>query len=306
MKEAITLKFPKSVEVVEVCPRDGFQNIKTPISTVTKIEIIDQLVGCGFKWIEATSFVHPKAIPQMADAAEVLQTVKAKHGDKVKFIALAPNLYGAQRAIENGADAINFVVSASELHNLENTKQTIDKSLVALAEVCKIKADRKIRLSVATAFDCPFAGAVSPEQVIRIVEAGLAAGVDDIILADTVGTATPLQMQALLSQLVVKYPQISFILHIHDTQGMGLANVLMCLSFGVTRFETAAYGLGGCPFAPGAAGNIATEDLVNMLQKMNIETGIDSEKLMAVARFIEEKIGLAPTGHMARVASCTL
>ena len=298
------MKFPESVEIIEVCPRDGFQNIKVPIPTATKIEIIDKLVNCGFKWIEATSFVHPKAIPQMADATAVLQSVKAKHGDKVKFIALAPNLYGAQRAIEAGADAINFVVSASELHNLENTKQTIDKSLVALAEVCKIKEDRKIRLSVATAFDCPFAGAVTPEQVIRIVDAGLATGVDEIILADTVGTATPLQMQALLSQLVVKYPQISFILHIHDTQGMGLANVLMALSFGVTRFEGAAYGLGGCPFAPGAAGNIATEDLVNMLHKMNITTGVDYEKLMGVAHFIEEKLGILPVGHMSRVASC--
>jgi len=173
-----------------------------------------------------------------------------------------------------------------------------------LAEVCKIKQDRKIRLSVATAFDCPFAGAVAPEQVIRIVDAGLAAGVDDIILADTVGTATPLQMKTLLSQLVVKYPQISFILHIHDTQGMGLSNVLMALSFGITRFDGAAYGLGGCPFAPGAAGNIATEDLVNMLHKMNIATGVDYEKLIGVAHFIEGKLGISPVGHMSRVASC--
>jgi len=300
------LKFPKNVEIIEVCPRDGFQNIKTPIPAETKIAIIDRLVDCGFQWIEATSFVHPKAIPQMADAAEVLKSVKAKHGDKVKFIALAPNLYGAQRALEAGADAITFVISASEAHNLENTKQTIEQSLIALAEVCKIKGNKKVRLAVATAFDCPFAGAVAPEQTIKLVDAGLAAGADDIILADTVGTATPLQMEALLSKLVVKYPETPFILHIHDTQGMGLANTLMALSFGITRFEAAAYGLGGCPFAPGAAGNIATEDLVNMLHKMNIETSINYDKIMEVVHFIGDNIGIAPTGHMAKTASCKL
>ncbi len=300
------MKFPNKVEIIEVCPRDGLQNIKIPVSTEIKIEIINMLVDCGFKWIEATSFVHPKAIPQMADAAEVLKSVKVKNGDKVKFIALAPNLYGAQRAIDAGADAITFVVSASEKHNLENTRQTIDKSLLALTEVCKIKEDRKVRLAVATAFDCPFAGAVAPEQVIKIVDAGLTAGVDDIVVADTVGTATPLQMKALLSQLVVKYPLTSFILHIHDTQGMGLANVLMALNYGVTQFETSTYGLGGCPFAPGAAGNIATEDLLNMLHKMNIVTGINYKKVMQVASFIEGKLGIPSVGHMSRVASCQL
>ncbi|SCM83713.1 Hydroxymethylglutaryl-CoA lyase YngG [uncultured Sporomusa sp.] len=304
MKEAIILKLPQEVEIIEVCPRDGFQNIKTPIPAETKIEIIDKLVGCGFKWIEATSFVHPKAIPQMADAAQVLQTVKEKHAGKVSFIALAPNLFGAQRAIEAGADAITFVISASEKHNLENTKQTIEQSVAALTEVCKIKGDCKVRLAVATAFDCPFAGKVEPEQVISLVEAGLAAGADDIVLADTIGTATPLQMEALLKPLTQKYPQFSFILHIHDTQGMGLANVVTALSLGVTRFETAAFGLGGCPFAPGAAGNIATEDLVNMLHKMDIATGLNYEKILQVAHCIQEKLGIPPMGHLARIAAC--
>lgn len=298
------VKLPSSVEIIEVCPRDGFQNIKTPIPAATKIEIIDRLIDCGFQWIEATSFVHPKAIPQMADAAEVLQAVKSKHAGKVGLIALAPNLFGAQRAIEIGADAITFVISASEKHNLENTRQTIEKSLTAFAEVCKIKGNCKIRLAVATAFDCPFAGAVDPRQVISLVDAGLAAGADEVMLADTIGTATPLQMEALLNPIMAKYPRISFILHIHDTQGMGLANVMTALNLGVTRFETAAFGLGGCPFAPGAAGNIATEDLVNMLHKMNIATGLDDEKIVAVARFIEEKLALPPLGHMARIASC--
>ncbi|HMM19970.1 MAG TPA: hydroxymethylglutaryl-CoA lyase [Selenomonadales bacterium] len=300
------LKFPETIEIIEVCPRDGFQNIKTPIPTAIKIEVIDKLVDCGFRWIEATSFVHPKAIPQMADAAEVLQIVKEKHGGRVGFIALAPNLYGAQRAIEAGADAITYVVSASEKHNLENTRQTVEQSLAAFTEVCKIKGNRKVRFALATAFDCPFAGPMNPEQVIKLVEAGLAAGADEVMLADTIGTATPLQMENLLKPLAVKYPNISFILHIHDTQGMGLANIVTAMNLGITRFESAAFGLGGCPFAPGAAGNIATEDLVNMMHKMGIKTGLDYDKIIRVARYIEDKLGIAPVGHMARLASCAL
>ena len=296
------MQLPAKVEIIEVCPRDGLQNIKTPIPTEVKIAIIDQLVDCGFSWIEATSFVHPRAIPQMADAAEVLTTVKARHGSKVGFIALAPNLFGAKRAIEAGADAITFVASASEKHNLENTRQTIEQSIAAFAEVCRIKAGRKVRLAIATAFDCPFAGAVAPAQVDKLIAAGLAAGADEFVLADTIGTASPRQLDALLSLVRVKYPQIPFILHIHDTQGMGLANVLTALNFGVTRFEGSAFGLGGCPFAPGAAGNIATEDLVNMLHKLGVDTGLHYERIIQVAHFIEAKLGILPVGHMARVA----
>lgn len=298
------MKLPKSIEIIEVCPRDGFQNIKEQIPTGTKIEIIDRLVECGFKTIEATSFVHPRAIPQMADAADVLQAVKKKHGDKVKFIALAPNLFGAKRAFENGADGITYVTSASEAHNMENTKQTIEHSLAAFAEVCKIKGDRKVSLDIATAFDCPFAGKVAPEQVANLVDFGLEAGADKIVLCDTIGTATPAQIEELLNYLSVKHPNYPFAFHIHDTDGMGLVNVLTAMNMGMTQFETAAFGLGGCPFAPGAAGNIATEDLVHMVHKMGITTGLDYEKIIEAAHFIERSLGIAPVGHMARVACC--
>ncbi|HWR41493.1 MAG TPA: hydroxymethylglutaryl-CoA lyase [Patescibacteria group bacterium] len=296
------MKLPKSIEIIEVCPRDGFQNIKEQIPTNLKIEIIDKLVGCGFTTIEATSFVHPKAIPQMADAAEVLQTVKQKHGDKVKFVALAPNLFGAKKAIENGADGITFVTSASEAHNLANTNQTIKQSLEAFAEVCKIKGDCRVSLDIATSFDCPFDGNVAPEQVAKLVSFALNAGADEIVLCDTLGTAAPLQVEALLNHLLAKYPNYPFSFHIHDTNGMGLANILTALNRGMKRFESAAFGLGGCPFAPGAAGNIATEDLVHMVHKMGINTGLDYEKVIEVAHFIERNLGIAPVGHMARVA----
>lgn len=298
------MSFSEKAEVIEVCPRDGFQNIKRFIPTELKIEIIEKLICCGFKSMEITSFVHPKAIPQMADAAEVLKTVREKYDGKIELIALAPNLFGAQKAIEMGADSISFVTSASERHNLENTKQTIDKSLSAFAEVCKIKGDRKIRFAVATALTCPFSGDVPPEQVAKLVEAGLSAGADDIILADTIGTATPLQMENLLKTVLPRYPEISFVLHVHDTHGMGLANILTALNMGVTRFESATAGLGGCPFAPGAAGNIATEDLVNMMNRMGIVTGLNNEKIVGVARFIEERLGVPVMGHIAKVAGC--
>lgn len=300
----IILKLPKKVEIIEVCPRDGFQNIKTPISTETKIEIINKLVDCGFNWIEATSFINPKAIPQMADAAEVLKNAKEKHADKVGFIALALNLIGAQRAIEAGADAITYVVSASEKHNFENTRRTIDQSINEFIQVCKIKENVKVRFSIATALECPFAGTIDPSRVVQLVEAGLAVGADEVVLADTTGTANPVQIEALLSILIFRFPKVPFILHIHDTQGMGLANVLTALDFGINRFETAAAGLGGCPYAPGAAGNIATEDLVNMMHKMGIATGIDYANIIDVARYIAKKLEIPLVGHMARLTSC--
>lgn len=303
-KEAIILKLPESVEIIEVCPRDGFQNIKEQIPTEIKIEIIDRLVECGFKTIEATSFVHPKAIPQMADAAKVLQTVKKKHGDRVRFIALAPNLFGAKKALENGADGITYVTSASEAHNMANTKQTIEHSLDAFAEVCQIKGNCEIRLDIATAFDCPFDGKVAPEQVEKLVYFGLEAGADKIVLCDTIGTATPTQVEELLNHLSIKHPNYPFAFHIHDTDGMGLANVLTAMNMGMTQFESAAFGLGGCPFAPGAAGNIATEDLVHMVHKMDVATGLNYAKIVEVAHFIEKTLRMAPVGHMAKVSCC--
>ena len=291
------MNLPKIVQITEVGPRDGFQNLKDWIPTENKIAIIEQLAAAGFKRIELTSFVHLKAVPQMADAAEILTTIKAKYAGQLQCIALVPNLFGAKRAIELGADEITFVISASEAHNLANTKQTVEQSLAAFADVCKIKGNTVVRLSVATAFTCPFAGNVPPENVIRIIEAGKQAGADDIMLADTIGTANPLQIEKLLTLLIPSYGK-DFVLHIHDTHGMGLANVLTCLQLGISRFETSVGGLGGCPFAPGAAGNIATEDLVNMLQGMGIDTGINLQQLIAVAKQVSKFSPVPLSGHL--------
>jgi hydroxymethylglutaryl-CoA lyase len=293
------MKLPESAEVTEVGPRDGFQNIKTFIPTETKIKIIGELAESGLRRIELTSFVHPKAVPQMADSAEILTAVKQQYGGRIKCIALVPNLFGAKRAIELGADEITFVISASERHNLENIKQTVDQSLAALEEVCKIKSNVLVRLSIATAFTCPFEGITPPDRVVRIIESGRSAGADEFMLADTLGTANPLQVDSLLGLLTPQYGN-NFVLHIHDTYGMGLANVLTCLNAGIRRYETSVGGLGGCPFAPGAAGNIASEDLISMLHMMNISTGIDLTRLVGVARMVEQSLNAALSGHIMR------
>ncbi|KUK73218.1 MAG: Pyruvate carboxyltransferase [Clostridiales bacterium 38_11] len=299
------MKFPPKIEITEVGPRDGFQNIKEWIPTETKLKIIDWLITCGLKKIEATSFVNPKAVPQMADAAEVITTLKQKYSD-VTFTALAPNLRGVRSAIEAGADEVAYIISASERHNFENTKQTIDQSLEGLGEVVKIAGGTKIMLAIPTTFNCPWTGKVPVENVIKIIEYGLAVGVSEIGLGDTIGSANPLQVEELLDILKLKFPLLSPVLHFHDTRGMGLANVIAAMQAGATKFETSVGGLGGCPFAPGASGNIATEDLVNMLEGMTIQTGIDIEKLMKAVSRTKEVLSVPIISHMASALDCVV
>jgi len=295
------MNLPKKVSITEVGPRDGLQNIKTWIPTETKLAIIDGLVEAGLKKIEVTSFVHPKAIPQMADSATILQVVKHKYEGKIKCVALVPNLFGATKAIEFGADEISFFISASEKHNMENVRQTIEDSLKALRTVCEIKADRIVRLIVPTSFVCPFSGKVDPSKVAYVIEEGLKAGANEIGLGDTIGKAHPLHVETLLNYLIPRFSGVDFILHLHDTYGMGLAGIMTALNMGITKYEASVGGLGGCPFAPGAAGNIATEDLVYMLHEMNIETGIDLGKLVDVARMVDKAIPMSVNGHLLKV-----
>lgn len=292
------MKLPAQVEVIEVGPRDGLQNIKTWIPTEVKLEIIDKLVASGIKAVEVTSFVSPKAVPQMADAVDIMRETRKKYGGDVKLIAIALNLVGVQRAIEAKVDQITFVVSASERHNQENSRQSIEQSLATFRSVCRIKGGTRIQLNIATAFTCPFIGNVDPAAVERIIAEALASGADQVGIADTIGTATPLQVDTLLERVRQVYPDYPFILHIHDTRGMGLANTVTAMNRGITRFETSVGGLGGCPFAPGAAGNIATEDLVNMLQAMHISTGINLPRLLATVHRVQELIPATLNGHM--------
>ncbi len=301
------MNLPQSVQIIEVGPRDGFQSIKEWIPTELKLQIIDDLIKSNFKKIEITSFVHPKAIPQMRDAKDIVQTLLQKYSSKdVEFVALVPNLFGAKVAYELGIKEVTYVISASKSHNMANVKRTPTQSFEGLEELRNTLPNLKINLAIATVFGCPYEGDVSIEQVKRMVQKALHVEVDSITLADTIGVANPKQMYSVLSELKKDFKDVDFALHLHDTRGMGLANVLAALQCGVSRFESALGGLGGCPFAPGAAGNIASEDLVNMVENMGIKTGVKLDKLLDTVQIVKNRIKPILTSHMAYVDSCKI
>jgi hydroxymethylglutaryl-CoA lyase len=301
------MNLPKNVKIIEVGPRDGFQSIKEWIPTELKLQIIDGLVESNFKKIEITSFVHPKAIPQMKDAKIIVEKLLQKYSDKdVIFNALVPNLFGAKAAYELGIREVTYVISSSVAHNKANVKRTPQESFDGLKVLKDTFADLKINLAIATVFGCPYEGDIAIEQVKWMIEQGLSAGVDNFTLADTIGVANPKQMFEILSELKKDFADIDFALHLHDTRGMGLANVVTALQCGVSTFESAIGGLGGCPFAPGAAGNIASEDLVNMLESMGVKTGVKLDKLLSTVKIVQEKIKPILTSHMVYVDNCNI
>ena len=273
-----------TVSIREVAPRDGLQN-EEPIPTDAKVRLIDALSGTGVQRIEAVSFVHPKAIPQMADADEVW--ARAWHNPGIRYSALIPNSRGAERAIKAGFREIEVVVSASDTHNRRNLNRSTDESLADIAALIPLvhAAGATLEVIVATSFGCPFEGDIDPERVASIVERVRAGGADRIAFGDTTGMATPRRVRDLLSAV---RPDL---LHFHNTRGTGLANVLTALDLGVTEFDASVGGIGGCPYAPGASGNIATEEVVHMLEDMGIATGIDLESLIEVAELAEKLLG---------------
>lgn len=293
---------PVTASIIEVCPRDGLQNLDNYINIDVKLELIKLLVESGYQKIQATSFVNPKAVPQMKDATEVVRIAKLNFPDVV-FTALTPNLQGAKAAYEAGIREISYVISASEAHNLANVRRSIDSSFDELKRIKDEFKDLKVKLDIATAFGCPFDGNVPVENVLAMIEAGKIVNVDQIFLADTIGIANPRQMETVLEAVKSAFPMDNFGLHLHDTYGMGLANIIVALDRGFNVFEASAGGLGGCPFAPGAAGNIASEDLVNMLEKLGIETQIQLDKLLVAGRFIKSNIKSQLTGHLVNISS---
>jgi hydroxymethylglutaryl-CoA lyase len=274
----------EAVSIREVAPRDGLQN-EEPIPTDHKVRLIDALSSTGVRRIEAVSFVHPKAIPQMADAAEVW--ARAWHNPDVRYSALIPNTRGAERALAAGFREIEVVVSASDTHNRRNLNRSTDESLDDITGLIELihAAGATVEVIVATSFGCPFEGDIDPKRVASIVERVRADGADRIAFGDTTGMATPRRVRDLLSEV---RPDL---LHFHNTRGTGLANVLTALDLGITEFDASVGGIGGCPYAPGASGNIATEELVHMLEDMGISTGIDLEKLITVAQLAEGLLG---------------
>jgi hydroxymethylglutaryl-CoA lyase len=279
-----------AVSIREVAPRDGLQN-EEPIPADHKVRLIDALSGTGVRRIEAVSFVHPKAIPQMADADEVW--ARAWHNPEVRYSALIPNTRGAERAIKAGFREIEVVVSASDTHNRRNLNRSTDESLDDITGLIPLihAAGATVEVIVATSFGCPFEGDIDPERVASIVERVRADGADRIAFGDTTGMATPRRVRDLLSAV---QPDL---LHFHNTRGTGLANVLTALDLGVSEFDASVGGIGGCPYAPGASGNIATEELVHMLEDMGIRTGIDLDALIKVAELAEGLLGRSlPSG----------
>jgi hydroxymethylglutaryl-CoA lyase len=286
------VNLPDRVRIVEVGPRDGLQAIAEFIPTAKKIALIDALSRTGLSRIEATSFVHPKAVPQLADALEVMQGIRRRAD--VRYRALVPNLIGARRAVESGSEEIDFVLSVSETHNRSNVRKTIKESLKEfelVADYCQKKRVTDINVSIATAFGCPFEGKIAEERVAALAERLRELGASEIILADTTGMANPLGIMKLLEVLNRKMSIGEIAVHFHNTRGAGLANVLGALQCGVAIIEGSIGGLGGCPFAPGATGNVATEDMVNMLEEMGISTGVNLIDLIACAKLAEEIVG---------------
>ena len=265
----------RAVRIYEVGPRDGLQNEATPIPTESKIEFVDALADAGLTWIETTSFVNPKAVPQLADATEVMQGIHRKPG--VRYPVLVPNERGMERALEAGIDAIALFAAASEAFSQANIRATIDESFERFQPVAEIAKHEGIWLRgyVSTAFHCPYSGAVTPEQAVTVAERLFTLGCNEVAIADTIGHATPDDTSRLLELAVARLPVERLAFHLHDTAGLALENIRLALDAGITIFDGSAGGLGGCPFAPGAPGNLATEALVRMLDEMGVQTGVD-------------------------------
>ncbi|WP_375552442.1 hydroxymethylglutaryl-CoA lyase [Rhodophyticola porphyridii] len=280
-----------AVTVCEVGPRDGFQNEKTFIPTRRKIEIVNAMFAAGLRHIQVTSFVSPRAVPQLADAAEVIAGIARP--DDATVSALIPNLRGAERAAETGVDAVHTVVSASETHNRKNVNRSIAQSLTDFEAVADLMHRKGITVEggMATAFGCPFEGIVPPEQVGRIARRYRELGAKRVSLGDTTGMATPATVKAAVQAIRADAPEVEICLHFHNTRGVGLACVMTGLAEGVSYFDASVGGLGGCPFAAGATGNICTEDLAYLLEESSYRTGLDLGALIEVARMTQDTVG---------------
>jgi len=279
---------PEQVTIVEVGPRDGFQVEREFIPTEIKVEVVNAVARAGIRKIETSSFVSPKAVPQLADAAEVFTAIDRQPG--TRYTALVPNLRGVERALEVGADAVRLVVTSTETYNKRNVGMSINGSF----EVCRRVFDRvesepiTVEAVIALAFGCPFEGPVSEDRVSELAHRFVDMGVRELSIADSVGLGNPKAIASTMARLRSELPEIAFSLHLHDTRGLGLANVVAALQVGIDTFDASIGGLGGCPVFPNGAGNIATEDLVNLCEEMGIETGVDIEAIQTISRKMQD------------------
>ena len=281
-----------SITLYEVSPRDGLQNESTVLSTEAKAELIGRLVGAGVTDIEVTSFVRPRWIPQLSDAAELVRVLPKVEG--VRYWALVPNQVGLERALECGVRNVATFLSASETHNKKNVNRTVRESLASVEEVLGVARDEgvAVRGYISTVFGCPYEGNVPVANTLRIVERLLAAGAETIALGDTTGMANPRQVQDVIAQVVaLGLPVERIAVHLHDTRGTALANAIAAYEVGIRQVDGSVGGMGGCPYAPGASGNAASEDLVHAFEAMGIETGVDLDRLSQAAEFAEAQLG---------------
>ena len=293
-------RVPDTVSVYEVSPRDGLQNEAVTVPTRAKVRLVEALVAAGLARIEITSFVSPRWIPQLADGDEVAQLCGRQPG--VTFSALCPNARGLERARTAGIEEIAVFVSASETHNQKNVNRTVAESLAAFREVIgpAVAAGLRVRGYVSTVWGCPFEGAIDPGRAVAIASDLLAQGCYQVSLGDTIGVGTPVQTRDILRLFLAALPSEKLAMHMHDTRGTALANVLVGLDLGIRTFDASVAGLGGCPYAPGAAGNLATEDLVYTLDGMGIGTGVDLEKLWEAGKVAAAVVGRELPGKVHR------
>lgn len=282
---------PEYVQIKDVAPRDGLQAEPKVLSVGDRVRLIDHLTAAGVPYIEASSFVSPKWIPQMAGAEEVMARIERKPG--VAYVALVPNPRGAERALDAKADELMVFLSASETHNYKNVHMSVSESLGGFHEICAMARGAAVPVTavIVTAFGCPYEGRVPLHAVLDLAIRLESMGIADITLGDTVGVANPLQVAEMVHGFTLNAPMIRVSLHFHDNRGTALANLVAGVLAGCTRFETALGGIGGSPFSPGAGGNLATEDAVYCLQEMGIKTGIDLDRIMEGTRFLETAIG---------------
>lgn len=293
---------PQQVNIREVGPRDGLQLESKIPSTDEKISLLKYLAGAGLKSIEATSFVNPRVVPQHGDAEAVISGLEFE--ETVGISALVANLKGLKRAERAGIGQINVVISASEVHNLKNVNMTIAQSLAQVKEICRKKGHIQVRGSVSMVFGCPYQGEISRETLTEIIGDLVDYGLNDIALCDTAGLANPKQVYRMAKDILKTFPDTQFAIHLHDTRGMGLANALAALQAGITLFESSLGGLGGCPFIPGASGNVPTEDLLYMFDEMDVSTGINFDRLIFAGHWLEERLDKKLPSRMLRENVC--
>lgn len=288
----MSLNLPEKIEIIEVGPRDGLQNESRILKTEDKVEFIKRLILAGCKNLEVTSFVRKDKIPQMSDADELFSKISENLNKNIKLLGLVPNIKGLENAINCGVKEIAIFTSLSDTFNLKNINSTVKESLVKLEKVAKVAQENKINIRgyISTVFGCPYEGKSSSKKLVEILTELLSFGVYEISLGDTIGAANPCQVTEVIEALLNKVELSKIALHFHDTRGMALVNSFRAMQLGITKFDSSAGGIGGCPYAQGATGNLATEDLVYFANSLGVSTGIDLQKLTNASRFILDKL----------------